>query len=168
MLRHARPGGLALGEPRGITGADADHHEARCDADHPGRSPHLRDHHHRRHRRALKSQGWTYQQQEFKIGSADVPGGIWCLWADFKAASDQGQTYGWMPMGAADARNAQARLQADGWVRSNEGSTVFYTEDPDYAIAKDDQGFGMTYEFGDGWVKFADTKQGLLLINWGQ
>ena len=28
------------------------------------------------------------------------------------------------------------------------------------------EGYGLTYLFGDGWVKYADTKQGLLLVVW--
>lgn len=28
----------------------------------------------------------------------------------------------------------------------------------------DGEGYGMTYLFGDGWVKVADTKQGLVLV----
>lgn len=117
---------------------------------------------------ALTSQGWTAKQQEFQIGDVVVTDGLECLWADFSTASDHGQMYAWGPLEPAKARAAQARLQADGWVRSSKGNSVFYTEDPDYAIATDDDGFGMTYEFGDGWVKFSDTKQGLLLITWGE
>ncbi|WP_417554053.1 hypothetical protein [Microbacterium sp.] len=117
---------------------------------------------------ALKSQGWTSKQQEFQIGDVPVTDGLECLWADFSTASDHGQIYAWGLLDPAKARTAQAGLQADGWVRSSKGDSVFYTEDPDYAIAKDDEGFGMTYEFGDGWVKFSDTKQGLVLITWRQ
>jgi len=115
---------------------------------------------------ALTSQGWTAKQQELRIGETLVPEGLLCMWADFSTASDHGQMYGW---GALDARTsdvAQSNLKRDGWLRSTEGDLVYFTEDPAYAIATDEDGFGMTYEFGDGWVKFADTKQGLLLIDW--
>ena len=115
---------------------------------------------------ALTSQGWTAKQEELRIGETLIEDGLLCMWADFSTASDHGQMYGW---GALDARTsdvAQSNLKRDGWLRSTEGDLVYFTEDPAYAITTDDDGFGMTYEFGDGWVKFADTKQGLLLIEW--
>ena len=115
---------------------------------------------------ALASQGWTSKQEEFRIGETVVDGGLLCMWADFSTASDHGQMYAWGPISAETADAAMAGLQRDGWLRSTEGEHTYYTEDPAYAIATDSEGFGMTYEFGDGWVKFADTKQGLLLIDW--
>lgn len=117
---------------------------------------------------ALASQGWTFQQEEFRIGDVVVDEGILCMWADFSTASDHGQMYAWGPLSADLARTAQAGLQRDGWLRSTGDGSTYFTEDPAYAIATDDDGFGMTYEFGDGWVKFADTKQGLLLIEWNE
>jgi len=115
---------------------------------------------------ALTSQGWTAQEQQLRIGDTVVAGGLLCMWADFSTASDHGQMYGWGPLDAAESRAAQSTLQRDGWLRSTDGEQVLFTEDPDYAIATDEDGFGMTYEFGDGWVRFSDTKQGLLLIDW--
>jgi hypothetical protein len=44
---------------------------------------------------------------------------------------------------------------------------LIVTESADTTVATDDQGYGLTYLFGDGWVKHADTKQGLLLVTWG-
>lgn len=113
---------------------------------------------------ALTSQGWTSQEQELRIGETLVDGGLLCSWADYTTASDHGQMYGWGPISEQLARTAESALERDGWLRSSESGRTYLTEDPAYAIAKDDEGFGMTYEFGDGWVKFADTKQGLLLI----
>lgn len=115
---------------------------------------------------ALSSQGWTSKQQELRIGETLVEGGLLCMWADFSTASDHGQMYGWGPLDSRTSTTAQSNLKRDGWLRSTEGDLVYFTEDPAYAIATDEDGFGMTYEFGDGWVKFADTKQGLLLIDW--
>ncbi|MEJ1090044.1 hypothetical protein WDU99_17145 [Microbacterium sp. Mu-80] len=115
---------------------------------------------------ALKSQGWTSMQEEFRIGETVVDGGLMCMWADFSTASDHGQMYAWGPISGETAATAMAGLQRDGWLRSSEGDHVYFTEDPAYAIATDADGFGMTYEFGDGWVEFADTKQGLLLVDW--
>ena len=31
-------------------------------------------------------------------------------------------------------------------------------------MTTDAEGYGITYLFGDGWVTFSDTRQGLLLI----
>jgi len=113
---------------------------------------------------ALTSQGWTFQEQELRIGETPVDGGLLCSWADYTTASDHGQMYGWGPISERLARTAESGLERDGWLRSSADGRTYLTEDPAYAIATDDEGFGMTYEFGDGWVKFADTKQGLLLI----
>lgn len=113
---------------------------------------------------ALTEQGWTFKEQELQIGETPVEGGLLCSWADYTTASDHGQMYGWGPISEQLARTAESGLERDGWLRSSADGRTYLTEDPAYAIAKDDDGFGMTYEFGDGWVKFADTKQGLLLI----
>ncbi|WDH80013.1 hypothetical protein PTQ19_06135 [Microbacterium esteraromaticum] len=115
---------------------------------------------------ALTEQGWTYEQEEFRIGETLVEEGLLCMWADFSTASDHGQMYAWGPISAPSAETAMAGLQRDGWLRSSAGGRQYFTEDPAYALATDSDGFGMTYEFGDGWVKFADTKQSLLLIDW--
>src|SRR5690606_2263255 len=116
---------------------------------------------------ALEAEGWTFKQRDFVIGDIAVEDGLECLWADYSTASDHGQMYAWGLLSADRARAAQTGLVNDGWLRSTEGETTYITEDPAYAIATDGDGFGMTDEFGDGWVKFADTRQGLLLIEWG-
>ena len=64
------------------------------------------------------------------------------------------------PRRRSDARRRRAGCRED----AAEG--VYVTESPETAIATDEEGYGMTYLFGDGWVKLADTKQGLLLIEW--
>lgn len=117
---------------------------------------------------ALTAQGWTYKEQPLMVGELTVDGGLRCDWSDYTTASDHGQMYGWGPITEQAARTAESSLERDGWLRSSEDGSTYLTEDPAYAIAKDDEGFGMTYEFGDGWVKFADTKQGLLLIEHGE
>lgn len=114
---------------------------------------------------ALTSQGWTSVQEKFYIGETVVEDGLMCMWADFTTASDHGQMYAWGAIDDATADTAMAGLTRDGWLRSTQDERTYFTEDPAYAIATDADGFGMTYEFGDGWVKFADTKQGLLLID---
>lgn len=114
---------------------------------------------------ALTAEGWTTQEKEFQIGDVPLPDGLLCLWADFSTASDHGQMYGYSPIDESTSQKAQRSLANEGWLRSTDGSGVYYTEDPRFAIATDEEGFGLTYLFGDGWVKFADTKQSLLLIN---
>lgn len=117
---------------------------------------------------ALTEQGWTAQPKDFVIGDLHVPSeqGMLCFWADYTVASDHGQFYGWATISAEDAGSAQDSLLANGWRREQSDEGVLVTEDPQYAMTTDDEGYGMTYLFGDGWVKFADTRQGLLLIEW--
>ncbi|WP_101846117.1 hypothetical protein [Zhihengliuella sp. ISTPL4] len=113
---------------------------------------------------ALTDAGWTAEPREFVVGGVELPQGLLCFWADFTVPSDHGQMYGWSPLSAADAERAQAGLEEEGW-RIEEGTAgVYVTEDPQYAMSTDEDGYGMTYLFGDGWVKVADTKQGLLLV----
>ena len=55
---------------------------------------------------------------------------------------------------------------SQGWLRESGADGVYVTESPETTIAADENGYGMTYLFGDGWVMLADTKQGLVLIEW--
>lgn len=113
---------------------------------------------------ALTDAGWTAEPREFVVGGVELPQGLLCFWADFTVPSDHGQMYGWSPLSAADAERAQSGLVDEGW-RSEDGPDgVYVTEDPQYAMSTDEDGYGMTYLFGDGWVKVADTRQGLLLV----
>ncbi|GAA5149391.1 hypothetical protein GCM10025768_12540 [Microbacterium pseudoresistens] len=113
----------------------------------------------------LTNQGWTARQSDFAFGPDIVPGGLQCLWADASTASDNGLLYGWAPLSAEDAASAQETLLSQGWVKEDAASGVYITADPQFAMGKDDDGYGMTYLFGDGWVTVSDTKQGLLLID---
>jgi hypothetical protein len=115
---------------------------------------------------ALTAAGWTAQPKEFMIGEVALTEGMLCFWADYAVASDHGQLYGWSPISAGDASDAQLSLLASGWKREDAAEGIYITEDPQYSMGTDDDGYGMTYLFGDGWVKFADTKQGLILIEW--
>lgn len=114
----------------------------------------------------LTDAGWTYEEKEFVIGGVPLPDGLLCFWADYTVASDHGQLYGWSAITAEDASRAQAALIGEGWTREDGPEGVFITEDPQFSMGTDEDGYGMTYLFGDGWVKFADTRQGLLLIGW--
>lgn len=115
----------------------------------------------------FESVGWTARADPFYIGELEVPEGIWCVWADFEAqAGDHVQIFGWAPIDDDAAEDAQANLVSQGWLREDGADGVYITESPEMTIATDEQGYGMTYLFGDGWVMVADTKQGLVLIEW--
>lgn len=113
---------------------------------------------------ALTEHGWTHQDKEFRVGSDVIEGGIQCVWGDFTVASDHVQIFGWAPIDQAASNAAQQKLFAEGWQRADSDGHTYITENPDFAIAVDEDGFGMTYEFGAGWVKLADTRQGLVLV----
>lgn len=115
----------------------------------------------------FRSLGWTVQVETFRIGATEIPGGIQCKWGDNSVASDRIQMFGWAPIDQATAQKGERDLLSAGWSRE-EGAdgTVYVTENPDWAIGKDADGYGITYLFGDGWVKVADTKQSLILVEW--
>jgi hypothetical protein len=78
------------------------------------------------------------------------------------------QIFGWAPIDEDAAIESEESLVDEGWVREDSEEGVYITENPETTITADEDGYGMTYLFGDGWVKVADTKQGLLLITWGE
>ncbi len=114
----------------------------------------------------LKSQHWTPKQDEFRVGDIVVDGGILCMWADYSVASDHGQMYGWAPASPELIDKLRSSLNQAGWQKIDDAAGDYLTEDPNHAFSTDEDGYGMTYQFGDGWVKVADTKQGLILIDW--
>ncbi|WP_435744329.1 hypothetical protein [Microbacterium sp. PMB16] len=115
---------------------------------------------------ALTAAGWTAKPKEFVVGDVELTEGLLCFWADYSVGSDHGQLYGWSKITEDDASRAQSALLAGGWRREDGPEGTYFTEDPQYSMGTDDDGYGMTYLFGDGWVKLADTKQGLVLIEW--
>ena len=115
----------------------------------------------------FESVGWTARADPFYVGELEIPEGLQCVWADFEGqGGDHVQIFGWAPIADDAAEDAQANLVSQGWVRENGTDGVYITESPEMTIAPDDQGYGYTYLFGDGWVILADTKQGLVLIEW--
>lgn len=114
----------------------------------------------------LNDAGWSFQEDVFRVGATEIPDGITCTWGDAKVASDNVQMYGWAPLAADEATRQENALVQEGWEREQGDDGVYITENPDTAVNTDDDGYGWTYLFGDGWVKFADTKQGLLLVEW--
>ncbi|TQK19847.1 hypothetical protein FBY40_2363 [Microbacterium sp. SLBN-154] len=114
------------------------------------------------------SVGWSAQASPFTITGEEIPGGIECVWANFDGpASDQLHIYGWAPIDEATADEARARLQAEGWTVEDDPEGVYVTEPAETAVTTDENGYGITYFFQAGTVKIADTKQSILLIEWG-
>ncbi|CAN7313702.1 hypothetical protein LJR045_001657 [Microbacterium sp. LjRoot45] len=113
----------------------------------------------------LTDQGWTPREDPFIIGDLELADGTSCTWGDFEQATgDDLLLFGWSPITADEASSVQAALESEGWLREEGTEGVYLTEDPSQAIAVDEDGYGMTYLFGDGWVTVSDTKQGLILI----
>ncbi len=115
----------------------------------------------------FRSLGWTAQSETFRIGATEVRDGILCKWSDGSATADRVQMFGWAPIDESAAEKAQNDLVGSGWKRE-EGSNgeVYVTENPEWLGGRGADGYGITYLFGDGWVKVADTKQSLVLIDW--
>lgn len=111
---------------------------------------------------------WSVREDPFVILDLELPDGIACTWGDFSSpTSDDLVLFGWSPISADDAAAVQDALVAEAWIREESGGDVLVTEDPALALRLDDEGYGMTYRFGDGWVMVSDTKQGLDLIDLG-
>ncbi|MCM3696322.1 hypothetical protein [Microbacterium oleivorans] len=112
--------------------------------------------------------GWTVREDPFVILDLELPEGTACTWGDFSSpTNDDLVLFGWSPISTADADATEAALEAEGWLREEDSRGVLITEDPDLALRVDDDGYGVTYLFGDGWVKVSDTRQGLDLIELG-
>ncbi len=74
------------------------------------------------------------------------------------------QIFGWAPIDDATAQQAEKDLVASGWKLERDATGDYVTENPDWLGGRGADGYGLTYLFGDGWVKFADTRQSLLLV----
>lgn len=109
---------------------------------------------------------WSSISDPFTIGETELPDGILCTWGDVEVASDHVAMYGWAPIDADTATQLQSRMLQEGWVRETGSDGIYITEDKSTVAAPDDEGYGWTYLFGDGWVKFSDTKQGIVLVEW--
>lgn len=115
----------------------------------------------------FESIGWSSQAEKLYVGELELDHGIQCVWADFAGpAGDHLQLFGWGPITDEEAATAQDTLVDQGWIREESDAGVYITEPKETTIAVDEEGYGMTYLFVAGWVKVADTKQGLLLIEW--
>lgn len=117
---------------------------------------------------SFQATGWTVREDPFVILDLELPTGTACTWGDFSSpTNDDLVLFGWAPITTVDAAEIQAALVSEGWLREETGTGVIVTEDPAFALRLDDEGYGMTYLFGDGWVEVSDTRQGLDLIDLG-
>ncbi len=99
----------------------------------------------------FEAEGWSVEEDVFRVAGIELADGVQCLWGDFTIASDHVQLFGWAPITSEQSGTARG---------------VIVTESADTAVATDDEGYGLTYLFGDGWVKYADTKQSIALVEW--
>src|SRR5690606_18762016 len=114
----------------------------------------------------LAELGGEALEEPFVIGGDTLDDGIQCKWGDPSGGSDTMQLYAWAPVDAEQSEKLQSSLADDGWIREEDDSRVLLTEDPETAFQTDEDGFGFTYAFGDGWVTFSDTRAGLDVIRW--
>ncbi len=114
----------------------------------------------------FESEGWTARADSFRVGAIEIPAGIQCTWGDYSVATDHVQVFGWAPLEAAEVGRAEAELLQSGWTREEGDGGFYITESAETVLAPDDEGYGFTYFFGDGFVTLADTKQSLLLVEW--
>ncbi|MBN9176069.1 MAG: nitrate ABC transporter substrate-binding protein [Microbacterium sp.] len=112
----------------------------------------------------LVSKGWSFKETPFAAAGVTLDDGLQCTWADFTKPSGNLLLFGWAPLTSDQATKIQNTLEQQGWKRESEGDYVYLTQDASQAPTVDENGYGMTYEFGDGWVTLSDTKQNLLLI----
>lgn len=115
--------------------------------------------------RGFTSLGWSAQSDPFILGDNEIDG-LLCKWADYEAPnSNEVQIYGWGRLDADEAADAQELLVAQGWRLEEVAEGTLVSEDPAFAVIVDENGYGMSYLFGDGWVIVADTRQNLVLID---
>jgi len=110
--------------------------------------------------------GWTVREDAFYIGSdVPMPDGISCMWGDFSGPpSDNVAIFAYAPLDDRAANAARDQLAELGWIVEPADEGTYVTAKEEFVTVPDENGYGATYLFGDGWVIFADTKQSLLLI----
>jgi hypothetical protein len=137
------------------TGPDAPSGEPTCDGIIPSTTV-----------EAFTKEDWTFREDPFYVGNINLAGGIQCTWGNASVASDQVQVFGWAPMTDAQRGEVEKELVDSGWKKFTEDGVEYITATDDMIMNPDDDGYGMTYRFGKGQITFADTKQGLLLVEW--
>jgi len=114
----------------------------------------------------FRSLGWSVTEEPFRIGGTEIEGGIQCKWGDQRVTTDRVQQFGWAPIDDADAAKAERELVASGWRREEGTDGTYVSENSSWVGGRgDSDGYGITYLFGDGWVKLADTRQSLVLVD---
>jgi hypothetical protein len=114
----------------------------------------------------FRSLGWSVSSEPFRIGATEIDGGIQCKWGDQRITTDRVQVFGWAPIDDATAAKAERELIASGWRREDGPGGTYVTENSAWVGGRgDSEGYGITYLFGDGWVKMADTRQSLVLVD---
>lgn len=108
--------------------------------------------------------GWTSKQEPFVIAETEQPDGIQCMWADFTVGSGNLLLFAWAPTDDELAASLQSKLIAQGMIREEGPEGIYITEDARFAPTVDEDGYGFTYLFGDGWVTAAETRASLSFI----
>jgi hypothetical protein len=96
----------------------------------------------------------------------DLSAGVACTWGDFTTQTDNVSWLAWAPLPDAQAESViTALMNQGGWLREDAAEGVYITAaDASQGLHVDDQGYGMTYRFGDGQVAAATTKAELVSI----
>ena len=109
----------------------------------------------------LNEAGWTAVPQDDPWVGTDLPGSIQCLWGDHSVGNDFVTLIGWAPIDPARADAEIAELLASGeWQREDADEGVYVTSLTELFLA-DEDGYGYTYLFTDGQLKFASSKSEL-------
>ena len=122
---------------------------------------------------ALTSQGWSATASQLSVGSQTIDDSLLCTWAP--TGSFEGQMYGVGRLTSTEENQLRSDLAAQGWTTQDAADGVYFTA-PVAAAPTPAPGAtasttggggtmsGFTYLLGDGWVKYADTRDGILLI----
>jgi len=114
----------------------------------------------------FRSLGWSVSVEPFRVGATEIDGGIQCKWGDQRITTDRVQVFGWAPIDGTTAAKAERDLVSSGWRREDGPNGTYVTENSSWVGGRgDSDGYGITYLFGDGWVKMADTRQSLVLVD---
>ncbi len=145
----------------------------------------------------LLDQGWKPSQAPLHIAETEVPDGMLCTWGPADViVGTEGQMYGFGLLDEKLSAQAQEQLTKQKWTSEKTDEGVYMsapaappappapapssstaaspgatatpaapatTTAPPASAAMD----GFTYLFGDGWVKFADKRDGIILIQAG-
>ncbi|CDK00547.1 putative Nitrate/sulfonate/bicarbonate ABC transporter periplasmic protein [Microbacterium sp. C448] len=108
--------------------------------------------------------GWTGQvrDQTWLIAGEPVTDGILCQWMeDHSVATDNFTWLGWAPVADAEATISDLILEG-GWRREDAAEGIYITaDDAQMMPIVDAEGYGTTYLFVDGQVRYASTKSEL-------